>query len=123
MPKETLPDRLQNKKIFYEDSTSTPDLYKLTGEDRLEIHLYYKRRVVEMEKKQNTSSLEIILLDTIEYVKRKTGKGFSTKNYIKYLCKKCKFPEDKLYSGVQKRRVQRRWAKADFLKYRGISNG
>lgn len=120
---QTLPERLQNKKIFCNDSTSTPDLYQLTGEDRLEIHLYYKRRVVEMERNQNTSSLETILLDTLEYVKRKTGKGFSTKNYIKFLSKKCGFPEDKLFSGVQKRRVQRRWAKADFLKYRSKSDG
>lgn len=120
--KQTLPERLQDKRIFCDDSTSTPNLYHLEGKERLEIHLYYKKRVVEMERKQNTSSLETILLDTIEFVKNKKGKDFNMKNYIKYLCTNCNFPEDKLYSGVQKRRAQRRWAKADFLKLRIKSN-
>lgn len=121
MSKQTLPERLKDKTIFQNDSTSTPDLYQLTGEDRLEIHLYYKVRVYEMERSQNISALESSLLDTIEFVKRKHGKNFNMKNYIKYLAKKCNFPEDKLKSGLQKRRAAKGWAKKDFLKYRSKS--
>lgn len=124
MPKKTLllPERLKDKRIFYQDSTSTPDLYHLTGVERLEIHMYYKARVKKMEREQKTSVLESVILDTIEYEKTKYGRNFNLKNYIKYIAEKCNFPGDKLYSGIQKRRAQRRWAKEDFLKYRSKSS-
>jgi len=122
MPKKTLPERLKDERIFPEDSTSVPDLYNLTGEERLEVHMYYKNRVKKMEREQKTSTLESTILDVIDYEKTKYGNRFNLKNYIKYISKKCNFPADKIYSGVQKRRAQRRWAKADFLKCRNISN-
>ncbi|MBY9000988.1 MAG: hypothetical protein KGD64_08750 [Candidatus Heimdallarchaeota archaeon] len=107
----------ENKKI-----NTNPDLYKLEGEQRLEIHLYYKVRVKEMERKQGTSTLESALLDTIQYKKSKYGKTFNTKNYIKFLSKRCNFPEAKLYSGIQKRRVQKRWTKKYFLDLKNENN-
>jgi len=98
------------------------DLYKAAGGDRLMIHLYYKMRVKRMEREQGTSVVESTLLDSLEFLKNKYGKKFNTKNYSKYLAEKCNFSSDKLYSGLQKRRAQRGWAKRKFLESQKKSN-
>lgn len=74
---------------------------------------YLKIRIIEVERKNNISPLEIFLLDTIEMNRKRYGK-FDLEKNIKDLCKWYGFKEAKLNSGVQRRRVCRRWAKKDF---------
>ena len=100
--------------------TRKQTLYHLNREELLEIHLYYKVGVINMERKQNTNPLESAILDSCEFQKGK--KGFNSKTFLKGMAKKCGFKYEKLYSGLQKRRAQRKHAKIYFLKTRGISS-
>lgn len=106
-------------KYIEKDSTAT-QIYETNETEMLEIHLYYKTRVIKMERDQNTPPIECAILDSCEYQKSKNWK-FNQRNFLKNMSTKCNYKYDKLYSGLQKRRVQRRWAKVDFFKIRGIS--
>jgi hypothetical protein len=103
---------------------SYDDLYKdLDEKERLELHMIYKIRVTKMERTQNTNPVETVILDTYEFKKHFNWK-FNPKTFFKGMVKKFNEPgitEEKLYSGLQKRRAQKRWAKVEFLKKRGIS--
>ncbi len=101
--------------------TKETTIYNLDGDERLEIHLYYKIKVIEMERKQNTNAVESAILDSCEFQKSKNIK-FNAKTFLKGMAKKCDFRYEKLYSGLQKRRAQKRYAKIYFLKNRGISS-
>lgn len=101
--------------------TREESLYNLNKEERLEIHLYYKMKVIEMERKQNTNPLEIAILDSCEF-RRSTSNTFNQKEFLEKMAKKCKYKSQKLFSGLQKRRAQRKHAKIYFLKTRGISS-
>jgi len=103
---------------------SYDNLYKdLTDEERLELHMIYKIRVIKMEREQNTNVIETVILDTCEFKKHNNWK-FNPKTFFSGMVKRFKEPgitKEKLYSGLQKRRAQKRWAKVEFLKRRGIS--
>jgi hypothetical protein len=88
----------------------------LTPDEKEMIHMFYKMRVVGMERKQGTTVLETCLLDKVEYMKSKFGTKFNHKNYMKGIAKKYKFKFEKLNSGYLKRVACKRWAKNDFLK-------
>jgi hypothetical protein len=119
MSKKTLPNGKRFLKYTPKDSTSV-EVYEVNETEMLEIHLYYKARVIKMERDQNTPPMESAILDSCEFQKHKNWK-FNQRNFLKNMAKRCNYKYDKLYSGLQKRRIQRRWAKVDFFKSRGIS--
>lgn len=119
MSKKTLPNGKRYLKYTPKDSTAS-QILEITSTEMLEVHLYYKARVIKMERDQNTPPMESAILDSCEYQKSKNPK-FNQRNFLKNMATKCNYKFDKLYSGLQKRRVQRRWAKVDFFKLRGIS--
>ena len=100
--------------------TKESSIYKLNKDERLEIHLYYKARVIDMERNQNTNPIESAILDSCEF-HRSTKNRFNQKEFLEVMAKKCDYKYEKLFSGLQKRRAQRRWAKRHFLELRGIS--
>lgn len=88
----------------------------LTKDEKEILTMYYRVRVMTMERKQGTTDLESVLLDQVEYMRMRIGKKFNARNYIKGLSHKHQFSSDKLYSGFCKRMACRKWAKRDFLK-------
>ena len=119
MPKKNLRSKKRYLKYTPKDSTEV-EIYETNETEMLEIHMYYKIRVIKMEREQNTPAVEIAILDSCEYQKSKNWK-LNQRNFLKNMGKKCGYNYEKLYSGLQKRRAQRRWAKVDFFKCRGIS--
>ena len=119
MSKKTLPNGKRFLKYTPKDSTEV-QTYEVSGTEMLEIHLYYDARVIKMERDQNTPPIESAILNSCQYQKSKNWK-FNQRNFLKNMAKKCNYSFDKLYSGLQKRRIQKRWAKVDFFKSRGIS--
>jgi len=111
----------KNEIKIIDPKTKETIIYKLDRDERFEIHLYYKVKVINMERKQNTSAVESAILDSCEFQKSKNFK-FNSKTFLKGMAKKCDFRYEKLYSGLQKRRAQKRYAKLHFLKSRGISS-
>jgi len=118
MSKQTLPQ--ENHLKFTDGISKKTETYNLSKGERFEIHFYYKTRVIRMERDQNTPVVETAILDSCEY-KKSLDKKFNQKNFLKFMAKKVDYKYEKLYSGLQKRRSQRRWAKRDFLKCRGIT--
>lgn len=97
----------------YDDYNDLPKKFKAI------FQAYLKIRIIECERKQNISPLEIFLLDTIEMNQRRYSNRFDLERNIKDLCKWYNFKEEKLKSGIQRRRQCRRWAKKDFEKNEG----
>jgi hypothetical protein len=105
------------KKVISLAEKKRRDFHKsLTADEREVINMFYKIRVIKMERKQGTTALETALLDKVEYMKSKFRQKFNTKAYMKGIAKKYDFKFEKLNSGYAKRMISRRWAKVDFLK-------
>jgi hypothetical protein len=93
---------------------------KLSKKEKAIFQAYLKIRIIECERKQNISPLEVFLLDTIEMNKRRWNQFFDLERNIKDLCKWYGFKPEKLKSGIQRRRQCRRWAKKDFVESNGV---
>lgn len=113
-----LPSNKPKKIISLAEKKRRNFLNSLSKDEKEIINMYYKIRVITMERKQGTTPLETALLDKVEYMKSKFGVKFNPKNYMKGIAKKYNFKYEKLNSGYLKRIVCRRWAKVDFLKSR-----
>jgi hypothetical protein len=104
------------KVISFAESKRRQYLNSLTPKEMDIYRMYYKTRVIAMERKQGTIPLETALLDKVEYMKAKIGQKFNKKNFMKGICKEYNFKFEKLNSGFQKRMACKRWAKVDFNK-------
>lgn len=102
------------KVISFAENKRRQYLNSLTPKEMDIYRMYYKTRVIAMERKQGTIPLETALLDKVEYMKAKIGQKFNKKNFMKGICKEYNFNLDKLNSGFQKRMACKRWAKKDF---------